>query len=126
MTNQEAFNLAWERLVTFADKGKCGYRITSVFGSEFHCLYYDSMEDNKCVVGYMMPDELCKHVANTVDPLRNDIKSVIEDYPGVKAFFSGVDENMLDAIQSVHDINYYDAKNQLKKIAATYKLTCPE
>lgn len=124
MTNQEVFNLAWERLVTFADKGECGH--LNIFG-EFQCLYYDPVKDNKCVVGYIMPDELCKRVTKTLDSSRrNDIKSVIQDYPDVKSFFSGVDETMLGAIQSVHDTNYHDAKNQLKTIAEKYKLTCPE
>ena len=117
MTNQEAFNSVWERLVTKAYLGRCE--------TNGKCQYINEDLTNQCAIGYLMPDELCIHVENNLDRCDSNILSVVDEFKEVSDFFSGVDPILLKEMQNIHDIWYDDAKNRLKHLAPQYSLTCP-
>lgn len=114
-TNQEVFDKACE---IFRDKDfkRCVRRSS--------CLYFNPADSNRCVIGKMMPMSMAKRVSEDLGVCINTlIKKDIE----VAQYFEGVDVDLLDELQDVHDDptiqSYMEYKEEvLQKIATKYNL----
>jgi len=116
MTNQEAFNIVWQRFIV--EKAPFGYD-----KEKHHCLYRHPDDPSiRCAVGACLPDELYSPGME-----KKPFTRLIQDYPDVAEFFSGCDIELLAEMQDAHDdyastINYKFFKEELLVISERYRL----
>lgn len=134
MTNQEAFDKVWERLVTNYTKGKCTVEGTS------RCLYIRE-DGNRCAIGELLPDSLCRKLMDSILKASNICgisKASVNYFPEavnmdlaieVMDHLKGVDLGLLQDMQEVHDRWYGKGigfvKAKLREIARRYTLVAP-
>ena len=124
--NQEALNRACERLIDNLEVPRS--TLQPERGDGIGCAYRSSrgVEDNCCVVGYMIPDW------HFLDRYNSKMIGVlIENLPEVKAWFKEVSLELLTDLQTVHDTEAYWTNRQtmceaLRKVAAWHSLQIPE
>jgi hypothetical protein len=131
MTNQEAFNKVWHRLVTQKDKGKCEVDLTYTK----RCSYRSTTGDNCCAIGVLLTDETAKQLEEKFKILSISVRGIFDmsnmypfKYPVcVKAAkeLEGLDKAMLNELQIIHDFHYEEAELRLMRVAKKYSLTTP-
>jgi len=110
VTNQEAFNKVVKHLLAQMKQSSKGD----------NCLYRGP-NGTKCAIGCLIPDEL-------YDPkMENTIAFNIKHFNNkMLMLFNGIDIDLLEALQEVHDQSSPDQwTNNLKLVAENHNLTWP-
>lgn len=91
MNDQEAFDgvYAW-----LAREGA-----TKCVNANGDCVYWRA-DGNRCAIGGIMPEDMAKEFQHAYS---SGIAQLILDYTNVEQFFSGVSDDLLDALQTAHD-----------------------
>lgn len=113
MTNQEFFDACVTKL--YAQGQRCAESNSTTMS---RCLYFKEQDDGTvlgCAVGIVLPPELAKQLAFDNFPIDEIVRPPTGDgsryyalheadpYKQARAFFSGVDRDLLHHCQSVHD-----------------------
>lgn len=115
-SNQEVFDLAARHLLT--QKAKA--RIQRDESSNQRCLYR-APDGCKCAVGALIPDEIYQPEMDQGD---TGIDEIISRFPTIATLFSGVDDDLLADLQTVHD-DYIVSRwgEHLRALATDYGLS---
>ncbi len=141
-SNQDAFDRAWDRLVTNFHLGRCAIAsgATNPDGTpNMICLYrtWNSQGEvtNACVVGWMLPDTCDWHQEFKGENWRSDllnlpVKDAMERVPSVRAQLAGAHRQLLNELQRVHDLgeNWQFISHMtlaLSAVAEAWKLKLP-
>lgn len=121
MTNQEMFDKVTVHLLTqnWPSTPKPYYPESRE--KDYTCSYRGHMNGGvqlKCAIGCLIPDEL-------YDPkIEGHGFRGLEQFPALKELFAGVDVNLGDDLQRLHDIyEPWEWKNRLRTIARSHKLS---
>jgi hypothetical protein len=94
LTNQEVFDKVAEYLLNQKERSVRQSTYAEV------CLYRGP-NGNKCAIGFLIPDELA--TADLDGNADSDVSGIMRDFPQIKEFFEGVDEELLSGLQHTHD-----------------------
>lgn len=115
-TNQTAFDLAYKHLLAQNERST----------EDGHCKYRSST-GLMCAVGCLIPDEVYDPVYDHSETGGTGIKMILMRHAELAGLFDGVDPDLLQSLQQVHDSYLIgDWKDQLGVVAAQYELTVPE
>lgn len=115
-TLQSVFNTAWHEFVV---------NNRSRAARDGVCLYRGGDRDPKsvvrCIIGVCIPDDLYepKLEHNTIGTIFNNMPT------WYKRLFNSIDVDALIELQSIHDDNFDDIREQLIQFALDYNLQCP-
>mgnify|MGYP000901196824 CR=1 FL=1 len=138
-SRQDAFNRAWERLITHFDWGQSVDDASVVISN---CLYRTA-DGNSCVIGYMFPDELYESCLENIPAcdivMGNSTKVPLDKHNKIQKFFCSFSEGpfyyylgtFYSRLQLIHDKKTnWNCKEwmliALREFAKTWDLTCPE
>ncbi len=126
MTNQEAFNKAWEYFVV--EKRPRAYKAGG-------CVYFDEFSGNKCAIGCLCTDQEAQDLkfAGIGSVSNYGLFRILEYAPSI----SGITEEFSISLQTAHDRPYLEMEDEnlsftekitrnLAELATKYNLTIPE
>ncbi len=132
-SNQDAFDRAWDRLVTHHNLGQC------LSDSEYPTCAYRKWNargevSNACVVGWMIPDDV--DWTKRVEADDGEVRQLLEagvyclmQESRLAAWLSGASADLLITLQVIHDSGYNGAgrvEKRLRELAEEWDLTVPE